>query len=418
MAIISPSYLDNISHFQPLATPALTEQPHLPLFGGGITFDESLMPHQQALDVFRQMEYRVPEDVYQPRSQNDPPEDILSGARMLIRENKRANDAYEEAKGLRATRREKSLEDGRSHINGLTGLIDNIHADYQKKYGELVKASTQYMQDMNTMASKLSRYIEAGEDGKIHIKLEDTLRVMDEIVAKYSGTSVAKVVKTDKDEVKDKSLGYTLNMAKLQVDIAEENKKIKVFKQMIILFPNKGVEQSLDAANRKLRALQDEHQQLQDKLDELNKIDIGKIEIGEYFGKWKPDFDNAKPLMEIKGTEQEYAFWEKKLSGQGFIIERMNGKLCVFPDLKPVKEIFYALNHSSATWDKDGSDISSQEFQSLQTAIDSQKNAINSSVSRLLETFRQDNSHFETLTQLLIQLYKDLQQYNNGYVNM
>ncbi|MEX9941835.1 hypothetical protein AB7Z36_16270 [Providencia rettgeri] len=60
----------------------------------------------------------------------------------------------------------------------------------------------------------------------------------------------------------------------------------------------------------------------------------------------------------------------------------------------------------------------SQEFQSLQTAIDSQKNAINSSVSRLLETFRQDNSHFETLTQLLIQLYKDLQQYNNGYVNM
>lgn len=39
-------------------------------------------------------------------------------------------------------------------------------------------------------------------------------------------------------------------------------------------------------------------------------------------------------------------------------------------------------------------------------------------MSRLLETFRQDNSHFETLTQLLIQLYKDLQQYNNGYVNM
>ncbi|UPS63128.1 hypothetical protein [Providencia rettgeri] len=379
MAIISPSYLDNISHFQPLATPALTEQPHLPLFGGGITFDESLMPHQQALDVFRQMEYRVPEDVYQPRSQNDPPEDILSGARMLIRENKRANDAYEEAKGLRATRREKSLEDGRSHINGLTGLIDNIHADYQKKYGELVKASTQYMQDMNTMASKLSRYIEAGEDGKIHIKLEDTLRVMDEIVAKYSGTSVISEVD-----------GHTAEIQEL-----EERLK-KVGSEPFGIFASFLLKSQIE--------------------NEKKKLDLKSV--GEYFGKWKPDFDNAKPLMEIKGTEQEYAFWEKKLSGQGFIIERMNGKLCVFPDLKPVKEIFYALNHSSATWDKDGSDISSQEFQSLQTAIDSQKNAINSSVSRLLETFRQDNSHFETLTQLLIQLYKDLQQYNNGYVNM
>ncbi|MEQ4661455.1 MULTISPECIES: hypothetical protein [Providencia] len=415
MDITSPSRLDNISHFSPQATS--TEQPHLPLFGGGITFDESLMPHQQVLDVFRQMQYSVPEGIYQQRPQNDSPENIQLRARMLVRENKSANDAYEEAKALRATRRTETLEDGRSHINRLTGLIDNIHVNYQKKYGELVKASTQYMQDMNTLASKLSRYIEAGKNGKIHIKIEDTLRVMDEIVAKYSGTSVAKVVKTDKDEVKDKSLGYTLNMAKLQVGIAEENKKIKLFKQMIILFPNKGVEQSLDAANRKLRALQDEYQQLQDKLDELNKIDIGKIEIGEYFGKWKPDFDNAKPLMKIKGTEQEYTFWEKKLSEQGFTVKRMKGELYIFPDLKPVKEMFHAINHSSGAWN-DGSDIMSQEFQSLQTAIDSQKNAINSSVSRLLETFRQDNSHFETLTQLLIQLYKDLQQYNNGYVNM
>ncbi|MEY0414477.1 hypothetical protein AB7W52_09270 [Providencia rettgeri] len=105
------------------------------------------------------------------------------------------------------------------------------------------------------------------------------------------------------------------------------------------------------------------------------------------------------------------------MTDQGFVIKQSNGKLCIYPDLKPVKEMFHAINHSSGAWN-DGSDIMSQEFQSLQTAIDSQKNAINSSVSRLLETFRQDNSHFETLTQLLIQLYKDLQQYNNGYVNM
>lgn len=59
-----------------------------------------------------------------------------------------------------------------------------------------------------------------------------------------------------------------------------------------------------------------------------------------------------------------------------------------------------------------------QEFQSMQTAIDSQKNAVNNSVSRLLENFRQDNSHFETLTQLLIQLIKDLGQNNNALINI
>ncbi|MEX6368639.1 hypothetical protein AB6F62_11155 [Providencia huaxiensis] len=38
---------------------------------------------------------------------------------------------------------------------------------------------------------------------------------------------MAKMVKTDKDEVKDKSAGYTLNMTKLQAGIAEENRKNK-----------------------------------------------------------------------------------------------------------------------------------------------------------------------------------------------
>lgn len=60
----------------------------------------------------------------------------------------------------------------------------------------------------------------------------------------------------------------------------------------------------------------------------------------------------------------------------------------------------------------------SQSFQSLQTAMDAQKNTVNSSVSRLLETFRQDNSHFETLVQLLIQLIKDLNQNNMSLINI
>ncbi len=348
MGCCNSSSLDSFFEYQPMAELVPTKQEPIPIHEEKTASDKSHQLYLQILDKLNQIQYSVPEETYQQQQKNHSPKEIQLRANTLELENKYVNDTYAEAKALRATRRVETLNDGRSHINGLSGMIDNIHTNYQKKYGELVKASTQYMQDMNTMVSKLSRYIKAGEDGKIHIKLEDTLRAMDEMVAKYSGTSVIR-----------------------EVDgITAEKKK------------------------------------------------PARKSVGEYFGKWKPDFDNAEPLMEIKGTEQEYAFWEKKLSGQGFIIERMDGKLCVFPDLKPVKEIFYALNHSSATWDKDGSDILSQEYQSLQTAIDSQKNAINSSVSRLLETFRQDNSHFETLTQLLIQLYKDLQQYNNGYVNM
>ncbi|MEX6205173.1 hypothetical protein AB6G29_24515, partial [Providencia hangzhouensis] len=68
-------------------------------------------------------------------------------------------------------------------------------------------------------------------------------------------------------------------------------------------------------------------------------------------------------------------------------------------------------------WASKGVDLMAQTVQSLQTAIDAQKNAVNSSVSRLLETFRQDNSHFDTLTQLLIKLIQELNQYNNGLVN-
>ncbi|CQR23527.1 YspD [Yersinia enterocolitica] len=60
--------------------------------------------------------------------------------------------------------------------------------------------------------------------------------------------------------------------------------------------------------------------------------------------------------------------------------------------------------------------MASQSFQSLQTAIDSQKNSVNSSVSQLLERFRQDNSTFETMIQLLTKMTEDLHRYNAGYL--
>ncbi|ENR5392977.1 hypothetical protein PWM41_002943 [Providencia rettgeri] len=378
------------------------EQTNLP-FKGEVTLNHALEPYEKAFDAFQQMGYRIPEGNIQPPPVNDSLENIQLKAKMLAYKHQSVNDSYEEVRGLSARKR---LADGRPHIAGINEVIENIYTDYQQKYGELVKASTQYMQDMNIMVSKLSRYIEAGENGKIHIKLEDTLIVMDEIVAKYSGTSMEKEIKVVANgSVKNKDA-----IENLKEKIKIKQKEYKNLFQWNILNINKDKMNQLSSDMDKYRK---EIAQL-----EQNFVIKEGISIGEYFGKWKPDFDNATPLMRITGTEQEYTFWEKKLSEQGFIVERMKGELYIFPDLKPVKEIFYALNHSSATWNEEGSDISSQEFQSLQSAVDSQKNTINSSVSRLLETFRQDNSHFETLTQLLVQLYKDLQQYNNGYVNM
>lgn len=135
-----------------------------------------------------------------------------------------------------------------------------------------------------------------------------------------------------------------------------------------------------------------------------------------YFREWKQDIQDAETLIQIPVEKGALAFWKKKLEGQGFIIRETEKNINIYPDLKYISEIYSVISRSSVDWS--GSDIMAQEFQSLQTAIDSQKSAINSGVSRLLEIFRQDNSHFDTLVQLLIQLIKDLNQYNNGLMNI
>ena len=134
-----------------------------------------------------------------------------------------------------------------------------------------------------------------------------------------------------------------------------------------------------------------------------------------YFGNWDPPLSGT-PLIKIPLSEGAYKFWKKKLDGQGFVVNTTASEIVIYPDFKPIKEVYSSIANSSAKWG--GSDISAQEFQSMQTAIDAQKNTMNSSVSRLLETFRQDNSHFETLVQLLIQLLKDLYQNSMSLINI
>nr|ELR5114503.1 hypothetical protein [Providencia stuartii] len=119
----------------------------------------------------------------------------------------------------------------------------------------------------------------------------------------------------------------------------------------------------------------------------------------------------VKPIASFDSKPGMYDFFSKKLSGQGFFVKEFGGKVHIYPDFNSIIKISNTVNSAA------NGDIMSQAFQSLQTALDSHKNSVNNSVSRLLETFRQDNSHFETLTQLLIQLLKDLFQYNAGFAN-
>lgn len=136
----------------------------------------------------------------------------------------------------------------------------------------------------------------------------------------------------------------------------------------------------------------------------------------------KDDFKNfpsnessTKSIYSFQGDNAALDFWKGKL-GDGFIVVRGLGNYIeIKPNLKAIKEIYSSATNAHVGW-HDGSEISSQGFQTLQSSIDSQKNGVNSSVSQLLERFRQDNSTFETLIQLLTKMTEDLHRYNAGYI--
>lgn len=133
---------------------------------------------------------------------------------------------------------------------------------------------------------------------------------------------------------------------------------------------------------------------------------------------WAKSDSKGEPIHTFNGDDNSLAFWQKKL-GTGFSIERgANNEIKILPNLEPIKNIYKNLiannTANNNVWTR--AEMSSQVFQTLQSSIDSQKNGVNSSVSQLLERFRQDNSTFETLIQLLTKMTEDLHRYNAGYM--
>ncbi|MGK4441542.1 IpaD/SipD/SspD family type III secretion system needle tip protein [Yersinia proxima] len=130
---------------------------------------------------------------------------------------------------------------------------------------------------------------------------------------------------------------------------------------------------------------------------------------------WSPNNDTTTPLYTFKGDSKAFDFWKNKL-GNDFIIKQIaGGEIQILPNLDPIRKIYSTVADLNTGWN--GGDMLTQVFQSLQSSLDSQKNAVSSSVSRLVEVFRQDNSSFETMIQLLTKITEDLHRYNAGYMN-
>lgn len=330
----------------------------LPLEGSSLLFDSTLNDEQQAESILRQMGRDIPEKVcsqvaempqrspiydellsqintpeglqkfkeYQKTDNEKIISELKTQEKAVNREFLRSADQYEIAIKPIYTKIKTDDMDGRSHISAIYYTIDNINSNYQKSFGEITKNATKFMEKVNNALGKISSYISAGSDGKIHFKKNDFL-----------------------------------------VEFK------KNFSDMIWTDFVWGIELKVD------------------------------------------NIDNCvKPIASFNSKPGMYDFFSKKLSGQGFFVKEFGGEVHIYPDFNPVIQILSTVDSSLAGA---GGDIMSQAFQSMQTALDSKKNAVNNSISRLLETFRQDNSHFETLTQLLIQLLKDLFQYNAGFAN-
>ena len=250
----------------------------------------------------------------------------------------------------------KVIKDGRPHISAIYDLINNINSNYQKNFGEITKNATKYMESLNSALGKMSKNLESAPDGKIKLFKNRVFDDLNESMKKYYKASKFQSIKSGNNNTFE--VGYTKILDEIYTGDSQN--------------PN-----------------------------------INKDKLVEYM----------EPISSFEYSDSALSFWEKKLDGQGFIVVKTNNKVNIYPDMNPVKIIYNSVR--AVTGQQYGEvEILTQVFQSLQTGIDSQKNAVNNSVSRLLETFRQDNSHFETLTQLLIQLLKDLFQYNAGFANI
>ncbi|MHA0902010.1 IpaD/SipD/SspD family type III secretion system needle tip protein [Enterobacter ludwigii] len=131
------------------------------------------------------------------------------------------------------------------------------------------------------------------------------------------------------------------------------------------------------------------------------------------YGVVQNDSNFGQPTLAIHsftGSVEEYNFWKGKLDSP-FVVRKNGPRIEIYIDGGMLDKITATIANTQS------GEIHSAIFNTLQQAIDSHKNGFNNGVSQLLERFRQDNSVFDSLIQLLTQVTSDLHRYNLSYMN-
>lgn len=332
----------------------------LPLEGGSLLFDSTLNAEQQAESILNQMGKDIPEKTY--RKLTEIPEIPFEYDKLLSQ--------IDTAEGLNKFKVYKEKENEKN--------IFEIKARNKEASREFSRSTDQYKIAIQPIHAKIKAKV-TDNDVRPHISaIYDTIDNINSNYQKNFGEITKNATKFM--EKVNNALG------KMSSYISSGNDgKIHFKKEDFLVEFKKKFEDMLWKKS-------------------VWGTELNVINIDSY----------VKPIASFTSKPGMYNFFSKKLKDQGFFVKEFGGNVHIYPDFNSVVEMLSTVDSSLK---ESKGDIMSQAFQSVQTALDSKKNAVNNSVSRLLETFRQDNSHFETLTQLLIQLLKDLFQYNAGFAN-
>ena len=336
---------------------------NLPPIGGAI-IDSNVDIYPQVVDYIQQLGYEIPSSALQPHLISDNLDDIILQSKDLTREMERSEDRTSKA---------------------------------------LLKISQDLASLPRGASMTLSRPLPSSfvENGRSHIKeISEMIKNIHNGYQKDFG----KVIKAATKYMQDVNTALGTISEFLH---ASENGKIR-FQKMKFMH-------ELDDAFK----LYSDHSIVRGNRPKFSSTDAAQ---DDYFQDWAKESNSAYDIHEMEYSEAAFKFWKEKLGGKGFLVET-RGKdkdmvIRIYPDLDPLRSVMKIVYTITDDWPTNGTPLLAQNIQSMQAAIDAQKNIVNNSVSRLLETFRQDNNHFDTLTQLLVQLIKDLNQYNNSLINI
>lgn len=160
MDVLQPHKIIHPQLFSTVIKPIGVHVDSIPPIMEGGTLDVHADPYQQAMEYAKQFGQPINHTYFREESVNPSLDKIKGKMQAAMREFNHSEDLVH---ALSRTKRSLpvTVEDGRAHIHALNDVINNIHSGYQKQYGELVKSSTKFMQEINTAIGNSNNLIAA-----------------------------------------------------------------------------------------------------------------------------------------------------------------------------------------------------------------------------------------------------------------